>query len=215
MNTSDIEKYFRKKEISIPNILLRYYKILNINEKELIFISYLFSDEEVVPFNIVKYANDLFFTTDEIMELLSSLCEKKLINMVVKKDEHNIMKEYLDLSFVYNKLLNNLVIEDNNKKEEFVEVSDIYSVIEEEFGRTLSPIEYETIKQWLDAKISEDLIKEALKEAVLNGVNNLKYIDKILFEWTKKGYKKSQDIKPKKQDEKVELFEYDWLKENE
>jgi len=46
------------------------------------------------------------------------------------------------------------------------------------------------------------LIKEALKEAVLNGVNNLKYIDKILYEWCKKGYKKAQDVhkKTKKQE---------------
>ena len=215
MKSNELEKYFRKKQVSIQNILLRYYKELNLNEKELIFISYLFSDLEIVPFNIIKYADDLFFTTNEIMEILSNLCEKKLINMVVKKDEHNIMKEYLDLSFIYNKLLNNLIIEDNDKKEELTEVSDIYTTIEKEFGRTLSPIEYETIKQWLDAKISEDLIKEALKEAVLNGVNNLKYIDKILFEWTKKGYKKAQDIKPKKKEEQIEIFEYDWLKENE
>ena len=41
--------------------------------------------------------------------------------------------------------------------------SNIYDVIEKEFGRCLSPIEYETIKGWLDSNISEDLIKEALR----------------------------------------------------
>ena len=93
---------------------------------------------------------------------------------------------------------------------------EIYTVIETELGRTLSPIEYETISGWLSANIGEDLIKEALKEAVLNGVGNLKYIDKILYDWTKKGYKKASDVKRKKRsiDENVELFEYDWLDEN-
>ena len=95
--------------------------------------------------------------------------------------------------------------------------TEIYSVIETELGRTLSPIEYETIGGWINANISEELIKEALKEAVLNGVGNLKYIDKILYEWTKKGYKKAGDVRRKKRvkEEDVELFDYDWLDENE
>ena len=55
------------------------------------------------------------------------------------------------------------------------------------------------------------MIKDALKEAVLNGVNNLKYIDKILFEWKKKGYKK---VNNKKEDESlVSLPDYNWLDE--
>ena len=96
------------------------------------------------------------------------------------------------------------------------EHSDIYKVIETELGRTLSPIEYETIARWLNASVSEELIKEALKEAVLNGVRNLKYIDKIIYEWTKKGYKKASDVrrKPIKEEKNIELFEYDWLDEN-
>ena len=64
-------------------------------------------------------------------------------------------------------------------------------------------------------RISEDLIKEALKEAILNGVNNLKYIDRILYEWNKKGYKKPSDVVKKRQvkEEKIDLFDYDWLDE--
>lgn len=208
----------RKKEIAIPNVLLKYYKNLNIKEKELIFLSYLFSNDDQIPFNVIKFSNNTYFTTQEIMEILSNLCEKNLVNMIVKKDG-NIMKEYLDMSILYNKLLDFVIkekdinVDDDSKNKE--QSSNIYEVIEKEFGRTLSPIEYETIKHWLDSNIDEELIKEALKEAVLNGVNNLKYIDKILYEWNKKGYKKSKDIKRKQEDKKVELFEYDWLKENE
>ena len=55
------------------------------------------------------------------------------------------------------------------------------------------------------------------KEAVYNGVNNLRYIDKILFEWNKKGYKKSEDIvrsKNSKDDDYIEeIYDYDWLNE--
>ena len=60
-----------------------------------------------------------------------------------------------------------------------------------------------------------NVAKEALKEAILNGVNNLKYIDRILYEWNKKGYKKPSDVVKKRQvkEEKIDLFDYDWLDE--
>ena len=55
------------------------------------------------------------------------------------------------------------------------------------------------------------MIKEALKEAILNNVRNFKYIDKIILEWSKKGVKKH--IKEENKDE--EIFDYDWLDDNE
>ena len=58
----------------------------------------------------------------------------------------------------------------------------------------------------------------ALKEAVYNGVTNLRYIDKILYEWKKKGIKSKEDIEKeranfKKKSSKGEVFDYDWLNE--
>ena len=143
----------------------------------------------------------------------SSLCDKKIIDLKVKK-ENKKMKEYIKLENLYGKILLDILEEPEEKDKE--ENSKIYDIIEEELGRTLSPIEYETISGWLNSNINENLIKEALKEAVLNGVRNLKYIDKILYEWTKKGYKKPSDIKrkPKKETPQEDLFEYDWLDEN-
>ena len=55
-------------------------------------------------------------------------------------------------------------------------------------------MEYEIIKAWLDNDMSEDLIKEAIKEATFNGVSNLRYIDKILYEWGKQGIKTVKDV---------------------
>ena len=81
---------------------------------------------------------------------------------------------------------------------------NVFEMIEKEFGRTLSSMEYEIIKAWLNNNISEELIKEALKEAVFNGVSNLRYIDKILYEWGKLGIKNKEDVEKnrKKHNEK-------------
>jgi DNA replication protein len=97
-----------------------------------------------------------------------------------------------------------------NKKTESNDV-DIYALFEKELGRTLSSFEYEMINKWIENGISEDIIKGALKEAILNDVRNFKYIDKIVYEWSKNGIKKH--LKEEKNQE--EMFDYDWLDENE
>ena len=94
--------------------------------------------------------------------------------------------------------------------------SNIFSLFEKEFGRTLSPMEYEIINAWFDSGYSEELITLALKEATYNGVSNLRYNDKIIYEWGKKGIKTKEDVekdrkKFKSNSKKKELFDYDWL----
>ena len=101
---------------------------------------------------------------------------------------------------------------------------NIFELIEKEFGRTLSPMEYEIIKAWLDNHMSEELIKEAVKEATFNGVSNLRYIDKILYEWAKSGIQSVEDVekrrkkhtkKEKEEPIDLKLVDWDWLDEDE
>src|SRR5699024_3755453 len=64
----------------------------------------------------------------------------------------------------------------------------VFILFEQEFGRPLSPFEIETINAWLDVDvIKPELIKAGLREAVLMGKLNFKYIDRILREWQRKG----------------------------
>ena len=87
------------------------------------------------------------------------------------------------------------------------------------------PIEYEIIKAWLDSNISEELITEALKEATFNGVSNLRYIDKILYEWGKKGIKTKEDVEKNKQkrnssrsktdDLDLDIMDWNWFEDEE
>ena len=212
MKTKNILDIMKTNNIVIPSYLLKTYKKLNISEKELVFLSYLITFNDKVLFDINKFSISTALSVPEIMELIDSLISKNIITMVTDKKETGMIREYLDISSLYDKIIVMIL---NESETESKETSTIYDVIEKEFGRCLSPIEYETIKGWLDSNISEDLIKEALKEAILNGVNNLKYIDRILYEWNKKGYKKPSDVVKKRQvkEEKIDLFDYDWLDE--
>lgn len=55
-------------------------------------------------------------------------------------------------------------------------INKLLSFVEENFGRTLAPLEYEEIINWKD----NELTRYAIKQAILNGKYNIKYISKIL-----------------------------------
>ena len=199
-----------KNNYIIPSILLKEFKKLNINEQELIIIIYLLNQKDL-EFNPVKISKDLNYEMPELLNIINELTKKDLLKIDHIIDK-NIHKETINISNLYNKLAFNMLDQKQENK------NSLYDKFESEFGRTLSPMEYEIIGAWLN-DYSEEIIFEALKEAVYNNVNNLRYIDKILSEWNKKGIKNLNDIEEdrknfKKRDKK-ELIEYDWLNENE
>ena len=55
----------------------------------------------------------------------------------------------------------------------------IYDFLEQNFGRTLNGIEIEMIREWND----NELTRYAIKQAVLNGKYNVKYINTILVNY--------------------------------
>lgn len=56
---------------------------------------------------------------------------------------------------------------------------NIYSFVENNFGRTLRPVEIEQISQWED----NDVTRYAIKQAILNGAYSINYIDTILHSY--------------------------------
>ncbi|HAA90319.1 MAG TPA: hypothetical protein DCE07_07090 [Peptococcaceae bacterium] len=72
---------------------------------------------------------------------------------------------------------------------------NLFNVFEQEFGRPLTPIECEQIMHWCkDIGYSEELVLEALKRAVLRGVFNLTYIDRILSRWARNNLRTTQEV---------------------
>ena len=70
--------------------------------------------------------------------------------------------------------------------------ANVLEFAEKEFGRTLSSSEVEFINSW---EYNPEIIKLAIKETVLNQVYNVKYTDKILYEWEKANLKDVNSIK--------------------
>ena len=147
------------------------------------------------------------------MDSFTSLTNKGLINIDVIKNG-NVVSEVVNLDAIYKTMVNNI-----NKSNKVVVNNNIFEKFEKEFSRSLSPMEYEIINDWLDKNVSEEIILGALKEATYNGVTSLRYIDKIIYDWTKKGFKTMEDVNNHLKsrnalDKNVkEISDYNWLDE--
>ena len=82
-------------------------------------------------------------------------------------------------------------------------------IFEEQFGRPLTPMEFDSIKEWVQSGYSEEIILKALKEAVKSQVLTLRYIEGILINWAQNGVKERY-IDEKPQERKVEESHYHW-----
>lgn len=116
---------------------------------------------------------------------------------------------------------------DKNNNLETTTTTNIYSNIESNFGRTLSPMEYETIQSWL-LSYEENIINYAVRIAVMNNKRTFNYVNGILRNWKANGYKTLQEIQDNEikdnevqqrskieiDSEKMELFDYDWLNDS-
>jgi len=222
MKSSKLLEFLKQKSITVPLFFFSEKEKLGLDSDSFFFLMYLMNLTEPVKMNPEGMMKDLNSTLPTIMNYISTLSEKGYISLEVAKNDAGIMEEYIMLDGFYNKVLKNIIEDINETKDEEKKVS-IYDKIQQEFGRILSPMEYEIIGAWIEGNTSEELITEALKEAVYNGVNNLRYIDKILYEWGKKGYKTKEDVergrvRRKQETEKMpkpkkEIFDYNWLED--
>lgn len=215
----EIIKVLKDNNIVIPMYLFKNYKNLELSLEEFIMFIYLYNTNNT-DFNPTKISSDLNMSLEEVMDLISRLSNKNILEIKSMKNDNGVLADYLSLEPFYTKLSLLISEKDNNEEKE----SDVFELIEKEFGRTLSPIEYEIIKTWIDSNTSEEVIVEAVKEAIYNGVSNLRYIDKILYEWKKDNIKTKEDVeerrkkfksKKKEADDRIEVFDYDWFDDEE
>ena len=192
MRSAKLVDIFKQGHIVIPLFMLQHYKELKLEIGEFLFLMYLYNLGNKFIFDPSKFADDLNLDIKDIMNYIGALSDKHFIRVEVMKNDKGLMEEMVLMDDFYSKL--SLITMDEINNASSTDSSNIYEVIEKEFGRTLSPMEYEIIRAWLDNGMSEELIQEAIKEATYNGVSNLRYIDKILYEWGKNGIKTVSDV---------------------
>lgn len=100
------------------------------------------------------------------------------------------------------------------------QLTNIYESFQRELGRSLSPIEVSTIREWVSLGYTDETIIDALKEAINQGKKSLKSVDKILLSWAKRaeieaeGKTSIDDEWTKNLEETIRIAKTPWLDED-
>ncbi|MDQ0228789.1 DnaD domain-containing protein [Metabacillus malikii] len=179
--------------MSIPVILIQYYTKLGLTEEEFMVILQVQSFKQIgnhfpTPTQLSEHMS---ISTSTCTSLLRSLIQRGFLS-IEECEENTILFENYSLKPLWDKLFNYLSQAQHQEAKEQSEEAEesLYTIFENEFGRPLSPIECETLSIWIDQEDYDPIIiKAALREAVMSGKLNFRYIDRILFEWKKNGIK--------------------------
>lgn len=177
----------------IPDLLIKFYSRLGLAEMETLVLIHLMHWRQVeqerfpTPEKISQYMN---LDSEEIKNLIASLIEKKLL--AVEPYYHPSLGRWqntFSLAPLWSKLIEVALGEQNSAATSPEEITlekqgKLFRTFEKEFGRPLSPLESEQLKNWCqNDQVPVELLQEALRRAVLRGILNFRYIDSILRDW--------------------------------
>ena len=206
-------EFLTERRFTLSSHLIEVALKNNLTLIEFLLLMY-FEDTTDKTFDVKKICEVLHIKEEEALKAFNELLTLNLIEIESSKDKSNKRCEEISLVPIYKTMFENLEQKEQKKKKE-----TIFDMFQKELGRNISPMEYEIINAWLEKGFSEELVEGALKEAVYNGVSSLRYIDKILYEWQKKGYKKMTKVEEgitnrrKEKESNLDLFDYNWLED--
>lgn len=175
--------------IDFRYLLLDNYKKLKINENEL---STIFMIDHLISEGNPLVTADLLslkMTMDvkQIDTVLAGLLTKGYIEYVSEGKRTVTTLEPLKRK-LYKEFQIYLSKEEESKTSNRVkeELDNIYQQFEKLLGRQLSPLEISKIREWVSYGYSDELIIDALKEALSKNKKTLRSVDKILLSWSQR-----------------------------
>lgn len=206
-------QFFTQGDVSISSYLLAHYRDLGMtNDEFLLYVQLKNQLEHAQNINLSTISHSTGWSTSQLNQIIDQLRTKNFINLVSLRDEAGKVTTSIDFSPLYVKIIETEGIYSHStagqrvesQGEVFVDTAsqndqptrtDIFNLIEQEFGRPLSSIELQTVKDWFDIDhFRPDFIKAALQEAVMNNALSLRYIETILVAWQKKNYHSLNEI---------------------
>lgn len=205
MNKVKLNELIKSNNLIIPMYVIKECSKFDLTLDEFVLLIYLYNHNNMI-YDPELLSNELGITIENILVGIDSLANKGLINLDVSKTSNGLLEEKINLDNFYEKISLSIM---SMLTEEEVSDDNLFSIIEKEFNRKLKPMEQERIIS-LQKDYSDELIKEAVKEV---GNDDIRYIDKLLFEWKRQGVKNLDDIKNLKEvsKEPVEVYNYNWL----
>ena len=201
MKKDFLHAWLKEGTITVPSFLITNYKMMGLTEGELVLLLQLqnFSEKGILFPTPSQLTERMTFQESECLFLIQNLIQKGFIKIEVNNQE--IGNETYSIDPLYDKIATTFLL--TQKKVEVIQAKEagesLYTVFEQEFGRPLSPFECETLSMWMDDNHDPEIIKAALREAVISGKLNFRYIDRIIFEWKRNGIKTQEQAREQSQ----------------
>ena len=193
---------FKSGNLVLPSALLLHFKELFPSSDDFLVWQFFYLQnttglEEMSPSQIAERISK---EISDVNQSISNLTERGLLQY--RTIELNGEIELLfDASLALERLDDLLGVADSSSDQLTPQnqLKDLVETFQQELGRLLTPFEIEDLTKTLkEDGTSADLIKEALREAVLNGKANWKYIQAILRNWRHEGIKSVAQIEAKR-----------------
>lgn len=215
-----LKDYLAGGETTISNLLLQNYTKLGLNTDEFMLWLQLYAAHEAgedFP-DLTVIAKSMGSTTEKLYGVLNNLVEKEFVTLETALDESGRQSDRYNLLPAFEKLdvLKEQERFEAEEKDDLAAQKKMLRSFEQEFGRPLSPIEYQKIGYWLnDDQYSPALIELALQEAVLNQAYNFKYIETVLQSWEKKNIRSKAQVEEEQRRRKQILLQKEEQKHSE
>ena len=193
---------FKSGNLVLPSTLLLHFKELFPSSDDFLVWQFFYLQnttglEEMSPSQIAERIGK---EISDVNQSISNLTERGLLQY--RTIELNGEIELLFDASLALERLDDLLGVAHSSSEQLTpqnQLKDLVETFQQELGRLLTPFEIEDLTKTLkEDGTSADLIKEALREAVLNGKANWKYIQAILRNWRHEGIKSVAQIEAKR-----------------
>lgn len=199
-----MQRYVQAGQTSVANYLLDHFREVGMTTDQLLVYLQLrrYMDQGTKFPDAAELAAHLGWDKQRVFQLLHEMIANKVMTLTTITDAQGQKQDAYDFRLLTEKL-SQLAVQTTHKAEKATVSNDrsaVFNQIETEFGRPLSPLEMESITQWLDQDhYRPELIQLALKEAVLSQAYSLKYMDRILLSWERKNLKTAVQVQREKE----------------
>ncbi|GKV67977.1 DNA replication protein DnaD [Sporosarcina sp. NCCP-2716] len=199
-----LRMWIEQGNVTIPQLFFSSYKQLGIRDTDAMLILQMeaYRTQTIEFPTPADFASRMHLSENEVSQVMQRLMQKGYLKIDQGSDEDGVLFERFSLMPLWEAVAS---FETERRQDKAAaggkeEEGQIFGIFEQEFGRLLSPMECETIAMWIDQDYhSPEIIRAALKEAVIAQKLSMRYIDRILFEWKKKNVTTLADVEKQTQ----------------
>src|SRR5579875_276620 len=180
--------------VTLPYTLVEKFSTLGLEPQEFLILVQILAASQVrktTDLSALEIASLCGMSPNEVMFCIDRLLKNGFLAIGERLDEQGTHSNYYDLQPLWSRLCGKDPRETGIREWR----RDPVTLFEEEFGRPLSGLECEQIRQWMELDGHPDwMLIEALREAVLANKYSFKYIDRILFDWQRNRIRTKQEL---------------------